>query len=71
MDIIDRYKGCLLGLAVGDAVGTTLEFCSPGSIKPINDMQYSTHALRRFERTKEPYAGSMTLWQQGMVPLCA
>jgi ADP-ribosyl-[dinitrogen reductase] hydrolase len=28
----------LLGLAVGDAVGTTLEFKPPGSFKPINDM---------------------------------
>ena len=36
--LIDRYKGCLLGLAVGDAVGTTLEFKSPGSFKPISDM---------------------------------
>ena len=27
-----------MGLAVGDAVGTTLEFKSPGSFKPINDM---------------------------------
>jgi ADP-ribosyl-[dinitrogen reductase] hydrolase len=38
MDIKDRFRGCLLGLAVGDAVGTTLEFKSPGSFKPINDM---------------------------------
>lgn len=34
----DRFLGCLLGLAVGDAVGTTLEFCPPGSFEPINDM---------------------------------
>ena len=27
----DRYRGCLLGLAVGDAVGTTVEFKPPGS----------------------------------------
>ena len=33
-----RYTGCLLGLAVGDALGTTLEFQSPGSFKPITDM---------------------------------
>ncbi|WP_115001409.1 ADP-ribosylglycohydrolase family protein [Xanthomonas campestris] len=33
-----RFRGCLLGLAVGDAVGTTLEFCAPGSFTPINDM---------------------------------
>jgi ADP-ribosylglycohydrolase len=28
----------MLGLAVGDAVGTTLEFRSPGSFEKINDM---------------------------------
>lgn len=36
--IIDRFKGCLLGLAVGDAVGTALEFKPKGSFKPITDM---------------------------------
>jgi ADP-ribosyl-[dinitrogen reductase] hydrolase len=35
MDTKDRYRGCLLGLAVGDAVGTSLEFKPPGSFKPI------------------------------------
>ena len=35
---IDRYRGCLLGLAAGDALGTTLEFKRPGSFRPINDM---------------------------------
>ncbi len=34
----DRYRGSLLGLAVGDAVGTTLEFTKPGTFEPINDM---------------------------------
>ena len=34
----DRAIGALLGLAAGDAVGTTLEFKSPGSFEPINDM---------------------------------
>jgi len=33
-----RYEGCLLGLAVGDAVGTTVEFKSPGSFPPMTDM---------------------------------
>lgn len=33
-----RFRGCLMGLAVGDAVGTTLEFKPPGSFAPINDM---------------------------------
>ncbi|MBN2549012.1 MAG: ADP-ribosylglycohydrolase family protein [Anaerolineales bacterium] len=35
---LDRYRGCLLGLAAGDALGTTLEFRSPGSFTPIEDM---------------------------------
>lgn len=34
----DRYLGCLVGLAVGDALGTTLEFKAPGSFKPITDI---------------------------------
>ena len=38
MDKIERYKGCLCGLAAGDALGTTLEFTSPGSFAPIKDM---------------------------------
>lgn len=33
-----RFRGCLLGLAVGDALGTTLEFKAPGSFAPIDDM---------------------------------
>jgi ADP-ribosyl-[dinitrogen reductase] hydrolase len=35
---IDRAVGTLLGLACGDAVGTTLEFTSPGTFEPIADM---------------------------------
>ena len=34
----DRFRGCLLGLAVGDALGTTLEFRTPGTFEPIDDM---------------------------------
>jgi ADP-ribosylglycohydrolase len=37
-DRLDRFKGCLLGLAVGDALGTTLEFKPPGTFDPIDDM---------------------------------
>jgi ADP-ribosyl-[dinitrogen reductase] hydrolase len=33
-----RHRGCLIGLAVGDAIGTTLEFRAPGSFDPIDDM---------------------------------
>ncbi len=38
MDLIERYQGCLLGLAVGDALGTTLEFKPRGTFEPIVDM---------------------------------
>jgi ADP-ribosylglycohydrolase len=34
----DRYHGALLGLAAGDALGTTLEFKSPGTFRPLTDM---------------------------------
>lgn len=41
----DRFRGCLMGLAVGDAVGTTLEFVPRGNIgigegmiAPVTDM---------------------------------
>jgi ADP-ribosylglycohydrolase len=34
----ERYRGCLLGLACGDAVGTTVEFAARGSFAPITDM---------------------------------
>lgn len=33
-----RFRGCLLGLAVGDAVGTTVEFRPRGSFLPLTDM---------------------------------
>ncbi|WP_051471428.1 ADP-ribosylglycohydrolase family protein [Patulibacter minatonensis] len=34
----DRCRGALLGLAVGDAIGTTVEFSMPGSFPPMTDM---------------------------------
>lgn len=33
-----RYRGCLLGLAVGDAIGTSVEFMPSGSFIPLTDM---------------------------------
>jgi ADP-ribosylglycohydrolase len=38
MTSLDRYRGAILGLATGDALGTTLEFTTPGAFKPITDM---------------------------------
>jgi ADP-ribosyl-[dinitrogen reductase] hydrolase len=34
----DRYRGALLGLAVGDALGTTVEFKAPGTFKPMTEI---------------------------------
>lgn len=34
----DRARGCLVGLAAGDAVGTTVEFSPRGTFTPLTDM---------------------------------
>lgn len=34
----DRFRGALLGLAVGDALGTTVEFAPRGSFAPVTDI---------------------------------
>jgi ADP-ribosyl-[dinitrogen reductase] hydrolase len=34
----DRNRGCLLGLAVGDAVGTAVEFRPRGTFPPVTDL---------------------------------
>ena len=39
----DKSRGCLVGLAVGDAIGTTLEFRPPGTFKPLTDMVGGGH----------------------------
>lgn len=31
----DRRRGALIGLAVGDALGTAVEFSSPGTFAPV------------------------------------
>lgn len=35
MNLKARYEGCLLGLAAGDALGTTVEFKAPGTFAPL------------------------------------
>ena len=37
-DDLNRFRGCLLGLAVGDAIGTTVEFKPRGSFPTVTDM---------------------------------
>jgi ADP-ribosyl-[dinitrogen reductase] hydrolase len=38
IDLRARYRGALLGLAGGDAVGTTVEFSPRGTFTPLTDM---------------------------------
>lgn len=38
VDDVLRFQGCLLGLACGDAVGTSVEFSPRGSFQPLVDM---------------------------------
>jgi len=38
MDRRSRYRGALLGLAAGDALGTTVEFTTPGEFEPLTDI---------------------------------
>lgn len=38
MNSSERFRGCLLGLATGDAVGTTVEFERRGAFSPVTDM---------------------------------
>lgn len=34
----DRFRGALLGLAIGDALGTSVQYRKPGSFTPASDM---------------------------------
>lgn len=38
LDFLTRARGALIGLAAGDALGTTLEFRPPGTFTPLEDM---------------------------------
>ncbi len=38
ISVAARYQGCLTGLAMGDAVGTTVEFRPPGTFARVSDM---------------------------------
>jgi len=38
METLGRFRGCLLGLAVGDALGTTVEFRPRGTFPALTDM---------------------------------
>ncbi|HOI12755.1 MAG TPA: ADP-ribosylglycohydrolase family protein [Methanoculleus sp.] len=54
MDRIDRYRGCLLGLAAGDALGVSAEFQPPGTFAPVTGMAGGGyHNLRPGEWTDD------------------
>ncbi|WP_308639604.1 ADP-ribosylglycohydrolase family protein [Paenibacillus silvisoli] len=36
--MINRFQGSLIGLAIGDAIGTTVEFKEPGTFSKVTDM---------------------------------
>jgi len=38
MKVLNRYRGSLVGLSVGDALGTTVEFKRPGTFEPVADI---------------------------------
>jgi ADP-ribosylglycohydrolase len=40
---LNRALGALIGLAVGDALGAPVEFCSRGSFEPVTGMLPSHH----------------------------
>lgn len=39
METRDRQRGCLLGLAIGDALGAAVEFQTPGSFEPVTEFR--------------------------------
>jgi ADP-ribosylglycohydrolase len=39
IDRTDRFRGALLGLAVGDALGAPIEFRAPGTFEPVTGMR--------------------------------
>ena len=39
MELLARFRGSLLGLAVGDALGAPVEFAEPGTFAPVEDMR--------------------------------
>jgi hypothetical protein len=55
-DLRARYRGCLLGLAAGDALGTTVEFAPGGTFQPLEDMVAADRSVwsRASGRTTRP-----------------
>jgi ADP-ribosyl-[dinitrogen reductase] hydrolase len=64
----NRFRGCLLGLAAGDAVGTSVEFCPRGSFEPLMDMRgggpFGLHAGQWTDDTSMALCLAISLLQQ-------
>ncbi|MFQ6038300.1 MAG: ADP-ribosylglycohydrolase family protein [Candidatus Aminicenantales bacterium] len=56
MNALDRFKGCLLGLAVGDALGAPVEFLPPEKIRE----KYRDQGLQDFDLWEGFKPGSIT-----------
>jgi ADP-ribosyl-[dinitrogen reductase] hydrolase len=54
--MMNKYKGCLLGLAVGDALGAAVEFMSYAEIKN----KYGEDGIQDFDGWSMFEAGSYT-----------
>src|SRR5579859_2791815 len=54
---LDRFRGCILGLAVGDALGHPTEFVS--SVRAIRG-RWGAHGITSFEATERHPAGTFT-----------
>ena len=63
-ELRDGYRGSLLGLAIGDAVGTTLEFRAPGSFAPLDDIVGALHGSSKEELLSSSYTPVANYWQQ-------
>ena len=68
--LCDRYRGALLGLAVGDALGTTLEFRAPGTgvYLSLNQEVTSIRQLVHNHCVISPHAFARTMESRHRVP---
>ena len=64
----DRFRGCLLGLAACDALGTTLEFKPPGTFRPIDGMTgggpFNLEPGQWTDDTSRPCAWPQVSWKR-------
>jgi len=52
--LLDRARGCLLGLAAGEALGTSVEFRAPGSFAPVTRRPGGRQRFDHAARSRRP-----------------